>query len=770
MPALVLAAMLVFAGACGQEQTTVASSSSPLRPGVASFDAFPDACTDLASCIGAPAAEIVAPEEVRVCKKYPAGTVNPPSVQIKLDVITHNVVGSPTNIVYTLLPNTCLKLWWSPGGTSIPDTVTIQELVPPGFTATSQVSTGVQVGSSFVTTTNPATPATTLTAITGGVGIPGVLIVFTNTPVPQEPELVNIGNFVWHDLDADGIQDVGEPGIPNVPVMLSNGATTTTDVNGGYAFTGLPAGTYTVNVGTPAGFAASPSLVGSPSTDSNGSGTSVTVLTGTDNTIDFGFYKLGALGDFVWNDTDADGVQDAGEPGIAGITVNLSNGATTTTDANGFYAFSNLPPATYTVTVATPAGYLASPTGAGTPSTDSNGSGASATIAGNTDTTLDFGFYRPTPSGTCVAITAVQGVAIASVTIAGSGGTGAPYTFSATGLPAGLTMSTGGTISGTPTVGGSFAYTVTIKDKDGNTGTINCTVVVNSPPSASCIAITAIKGKPISSTQLVGTGGAGGPYTFSATGLPAGIVISSSGVISGTPTVSGTFTYTVTITDKNGNKGSFQCTIVVTPPDITAPVCAVFAHASPAYMTYQDGGSGIVRLDVTTNLNSNFKVTISPAPAGTIFSGAQVNGGTLPSGTSVKFLTGQTGVIKVTAVKKTSGVASQLTVKATDGNGNTVTCDPIETTVTKLKQDEGNQTFYGVPYEERYVTIENGGLRALEIVVNGTTFKVKRLHDDEVRTVDIKSAMRPGLNNTITLIPKGRRGETADITIGPDKP
>jgi len=58
------------------------------------------------------------------------------------------------------------------------------------------------------------------------------------------------------------------------------------------------------------------------------------------------------------------------------------------------------------------------------------------------------------------------GTAIASFTMTASGGT-APYTWSATGLPAGLVMSSGGTISGTPTVSGTFNYTVTITDSTG---------------------------------------------------------------------------------------------------------------------------------------------------------------------------------------------------------------------------------------------------------------------------------------------------------------
>jgi len=60
----------------------------------------------------------------------------------------------------------------------------------------------------------------------------------------------------------------------------------------------------------------------------------------------------------------------------------------------------------------------------------------------------------------------------------GGGGAGGPYAFTVTGLPAGLSISTGGTISGTPSVNGTFNYTVTVKDSAGNTGTVNCSVTV----------------------------------------------------------------------------------------------------------------------------------------------------------------------------------------------------------------------------------------------------------------------------------------------------
>ena len=174
--------------------------------------------------------------------------------------------------------------------------------------------------------------------------------------------------------------------------------------------------------------------------------------------------------------------------------------------------------------------------------------------------------------------------------------------------------------------------------------------------------------------------------------------MSTGGTISGTPTVSGTFSYTVTVTDKDGNTGTFTCSITVSVPDTTPPVCSVYENAKPPYMSYQDFGSGIVRLDVTTNLNSNYKVTISPLPSGTTFTPSVANGTAIPTGTVIKFPTGVTGLIKVSAVRVNTTKSSQLTVKATDGVGRTVTCDPVETTVIRMKHDDGVQTFYGLPW------------------------------------------------------------------------
>ncbi len=68
-----------------------------------------------------------------------------------------------------------------------------------------------------------------------------------------------IGDFVWEDLDDDGIQEAGEPGIPGVAVDLLNGigdviASTVTDANGNYGFEITDPGSYSVAFDTPDGF------------------------------------------------------------------------------------------------------------------------------------------------------------------------------------------------------------------------------------------------------------------------------------------------------------------------------------------------------------------------------------------------------------------------------------------------------------------------------------------------------------------------------------
>ncbi|MTB53824.1 SdrD B-like domain-containing protein, partial [Lewinella sp. W8] len=233
----------------------------------------------------------------------------------------------------------------------------------------------------------------------------------------------SLGDFVFEDTDGDGIQDAGEPGVPNVTVNLKNEAgvvigMTTTDGNGFYEFPNLEPGVYSVQFVLPGGYEYTDlNEGGDEALDSdadpamNGMTETVTLESGDNNDdLDAGLYRPASLGDFVWQDTDGDGVQDAGEPGIENVTVNLLDAdgnqvATTTTDGNGFYEFTNLAPDTYRVEFVTPAGLTPSPADqGGDDATDSDAlaGGVTAPIvleSGENDPTIDAGFYQTASLG-----------------------------------------------------------------------------------------------------------------------------------------------------------------------------------------------------------------------------------------------------------------------------------------------------------------------------------------------------------------------------------
>ncbi|MBL7752941.1 MAG: carboxypeptidase regulatory-like domain-containing protein [Chitinophagaceae bacterium] len=199
----------------------------------------------------------------------------------------------------------------------------------------------------------------------------------------------SIGDKVWYDVNHDGLQNSGEYGYPGVVVTLfdcnSNGilATTTTDANGEYQFSGLANGNYYVGFGFIPGYQFTGAntdlggVLGANNSDANpSSGLSDCVnLIGNTNlvSLDAGIYPgsnrsaTSTLGDIVWVDVNGNGLQDAGEPGVSNVTVNLyhcsdlnSILATTTTDGIGNYVFTNLTDGEYVVSfvpTSIPAGF-----------------------------------------------------------------------------------------------------------------------------------------------------------------------------------------------------------------------------------------------------------------------------------------------------------------------------------------------------------------------------------------------------------------------------
>jgi uncharacterized repeat protein (TIGR01451 family) len=243
-----------------------------------------------------------------------------------------------------------------------------------------------------------------------------------------------LGDRAWEDLNGNGLQENGEPGIANVGVQLRNTAgaelgTTTTSSAGLYQFTDLVAGQYELRFTAPAGYRATARQVGGGANSMQDSDIDpATGLTGpidlapseVDLNWDAGYYRPVVIGDYVWIDTNGDGIQGTGEPGLNGVTVRLLGAgpdasfgtaddvtATTVTAANaqgnGYYRFADQAPGRFQVTFELPAGYRFTLPNVGDDTRDSDAdptTGRTQTFqvgSGQQNLSIDAGLIRLSP-------------------------------------------------------------------------------------------------------------------------------------------------------------------------------------------------------------------------------------------------------------------------------------------------------------------------------------------------------------------------------------
>jgi len=158
-----------------------------------------------------------------------------------------------------------------------------------------------------------------------------------------------------------------------------------------------------------------------------------------------------------------------------------------------------------------------------------------------------------------------------SQTLAASGGR-SPYTWSRSAgtLPNGLTLSSAGVISGTPTASGTFNFTVTVTDSATTRASVNkaLSITVSAASSALSITTSSLANATVGTaySQTLAASGGRTPYTWSRYSgtLPTGLTINSSGVISGTPTATGTFSFTVRVRDSASTQASATKTLTIT--------------------------------------------------------------------------------------------------------------------------------------------------------------------------------------------------------------
>ena len=313
-----------------------------------------------------------------------------------------------------------------------------------------------------------------------------------------------------------------------------------------------------------------------------------------------------------------------------------------------------------------------------------------------------------------------------------NGGT-SPFTWSvSTGaLPPGLTLGAStGLLSGTPTTAGSYAFTVKVTDSGGLSATEAVTLAVIPGPSLSFPAPPAGWTNTVYSNTLTVSGGTS-PFAWSVSSgsLPPGISLSADGTLSGTPTAAGTASFTVKVTDANGQSATqassisisagvsttfaappaavagtaYSTTLTATggtlpytwsvnagtlPPGLTLSSAGVLAGTPTTAGSYPfsvnvvDKNGGIATASITLVVGPRLSLTFGTPPAGqvgvaytdtlTAAGGTlpytwSVSAGTLPAGIT---LGASTGVLGGTP---TAGGTSNFTIKVTDAAGQTAT-------------------------------------------------------------------------------------------------
>ncbi len=278
--------------------------------------------------------------------------------------------------------------------------------------------------------------------------------------------------------------------------------------------------------------------------------------------------------------------------------------------------------------------------------------------------------------------TGYVGTNYTTTSLAGTGGSGTGYTWtlaSGSTLPMGLSLSTAGTISGKPTgVPATTSFSVQVTDSASNTATGLFSITVDAG-----VSITTATTLPMGYTgsnysrQLAATGGTGTGYTWtvaSGSTLPAGLTLSSGGLLSGKPTATGTPSFSITVSDsaENTATATFTMTIAagVSIGSATLPV-GYPGTAYPATTLTATGGSG----------------------TGYTFSWAAASGSKLPAGLSLSSAGTITGTPTNSA---TTSTVSNVVVTATDSVGNTGTANFSVTIEASLAISTGTTLSGGV--------------------------------------------------------------------------
>jgi len=331
-------------------------------------------------------------------------------------------------------------------------------------------------------------------------------------------------------------------------------------------------------------------------------------------------------------------------------------------------------PATWQAT-GLPAGLAISTTGlvTGRPTTPGPAAPVQVTVTDAFLRTATGGFtwtvVPPVAAQTLANQTSVVGTAIGALTLAATGGTGAPFTWTDPGktLPAGLVLSSTGTVTGTPTGPGTAAVRLTVADVGGRSATLAFTWTTDYPPLAATGANqNSTVGTAITALTLTATGGSGGyVWTDPTTSLPPGLGISPAGVVSGTPSAAVT-AKPVELLVTDAKAGS---TVKVS---LTWTVLAPVTAQAPGNQT-STAGTAIAALTLTATGGSRTYTWADPSA-------------TLPPGLGIS----PAGIVSGTP---TAAGTAAVRLVVTDSGGRTATVTFTWTVLSPVTaQAPGNQT------------------------------------------------------------------------------
>ena len=273
------------------------------------------------------------------------------------------------------------------------------------------------------------------------------------------------------------------------------------------------------------------------------------------------------------------------------------------------------------------------------------------------------------------------GAAYTPVTLASKGGSGT-VAWSGAGLPSGMALSSGGVLSGTPAVAATSSVTVTVSDSVSGQ-TLNSTLSITVAPATTALKISPtnlVLGAGVGSSLSGAFTASGGtaPYTFSATGLPAGISVASNGTVSGSSSTAGNFTASVKVTDAQtpiAGTATGQLTVQIlglTTTTIpagaaTVPYSATFAATggTPPYVFSASG------LPAGFTLSGSGTLSGTPAAQGSLSFNVQAGDAAGLSASSAYSLTVRQAPVSVKAPSLSDGAVGTpytQTVTATGGN------------------------------------------------------------------------------------------------------